>query len=442
MTHELQTQTTHSPDESEPALTSPGRRGFLRQGGAGAVATAVAALGTSELARAQASAAPATGAGNLPPNVPEWTRSLGSPTAAPYGAPSKFETRAIRSMYPGLKEPMSAYSTTPLHELDGIITPNGLHYERHHAGVPQIDPAQHRLMIHGLTQKALIFTMDEIRQFPSISRIYFMECSGNPSFLPPYGKTAGEVAGLVSGASWTGVPLKTILEHAGLKREAKWIVAEGADGAAMTRSIPIEKCLDDVLVAYSQNGERLRPEQGYPLRLFVPGYEGNMSIKWLRRLHVAAQPGHTREETGKYTDLMADGRARQFSFVMECKSLITSPSGTHKLTRQGMHEMRGIAWSGRGRITQVDVSIDGGRNWKAAVLDAPVLSKALTSFRAPFEWRGQELMIMSRAMDETGYVQPTLDQLIQARGKVSFYHNNSIQPWRIAANGEVTNGRA
>lgn len=431
------------PQAGQGVPPSPARRGFLRRGSAGAVATAVAALGASELASAQTGAAPAASeAGNLPPNVPEWTKSLGGPTASPYGVPSKFESKAIRSLYPGLKEPMSAYSTTPLQELDGIITPNGLHYERHHAGVPQVDPAQHRLMIHGLTDKAMMFTMDEIRQFPSISRIYFMECSGNPSFLPPYGKTAAEVAGLVSGAQWTGVPLRTLLEHAGLKRGAKWIVAEGADGAAMTRSIPIEKCLDDVLVAYSQNGERLRPEQGYPLRLFVPGYEGNMSIKWLRRLHVTEQPGHTREETAKYTDLMADGRARQFSFVMECKSLITSPSGTHKLTRKGKHEMRGIAWSGRGKITHVDVSVDGGKNWKPAVLDAPVLSKALTSFRAPFEWHGQELILMSRAKDETGYVQPTLSQLIDARGKVSFYHNNSIQPWKVAANGDVTNGRA
>ena len=445
MSHETHERSAAVPSVfPEPlALRSPGRRGFLRRGGAGAVATAVAALGTSELASAQASAAaPAASANNLPPNVPEWTRSLGGPTAVPYGTPSKYETKAVRSLYPGLKEPMSAYSTTPLQELDGIITPNGLHYERHHAGVPTIDPAQHRLMIHGLTDKAMIFTMEEIRQFPSISRIYFMECSGNPSFLPPYGKTAAEVAGLVSGASWTGVPLRTVLEHVGLKRSAKWIVAEGADGAAMTRSIPIEKCLDDVLLAYSQNGERLRPEQGYPLRLFVPGFEGNMSIKWLRRLHVTDKPGHTREETAKYTDLMADGRARQFSFVMECKSLITSPSGTHKLTRQGIHEIRGIAWSGRGKITGVDISIDGGRTWKAAVLDAPVLSKALTSFRAPFEWRGQELILMSRAMDETGYVQPTLEQLIQARGRFSFYHNNSIQPCKLAASGEVTNGRA
>ncbi|MCQ9616481.1 sulfite dehydrogenase [Paenalcaligenes niemegkensis] len=377
-----------------------------------------------------------------PLTIPEWTKSWGAPTASPYGKPSEFETLAIRNMYPGLTEPMSAYSTTPLQELDGAITPNGLFYERHHAGVPAIDPEQHKLVIHGLVDRPLMFSMDELRQFPSVSPIFFIECSGNPSFLPPYGKTAAEVSGLVSCAQWTGVWLKTILEHAGVQPSATWIIAEGADGAAMTRSIPMEKCLDDVLVAYSQNGERLRPEQGYPVRLVIPGYEGNMSIKWLRRLHVTAQPGHTREETAKYTDLMADGRSREFSFVMECKSIVTYPSGTHKLSRKGTHEMRGIAWSGNGKITHVDVSIDGGNTWHEAVLQEPVMSKALTAFRAPFEWDGEELIIMSRAVDETGYVQPTLEQMVAARGKNSFYHNNSIQPWKVSANGEVTNGRA
>lgn len=425
-----------------PDTATQDRRRFLVN--SVAVATSLATLKFSQTAVAQADsgAALAAGTGQLPPNIPQWTRTLGAPTASPYGVPSQFETGAVRNMYPGLVEPMSAYSTTPLQELDGIITPNGLFYERHHAGIPEIDPQQHRLMIHGLVENPLTFDMQELRQFPSESHIYFLECSGNPSFLPPYGKTAAEVAGLVSCAEWTGIPLKTLLEHAGLDPKAKWIVAEGADGAAMTRSIPIEKCLDDVLVAYSQNGERLRPEQGYPIRLFVPGFEGNMSIKWLRRLHVTDQPGYTREETAKYTDLMADGRSREFSFVMECKSIITSPSGTHQLTRGGKHEMRGIAWSGHGKITGVDVSIDGGNTWYPATLQEPVLSKALTAFRAPFDWDGQELMIMSRAIDETGYVQPTLDELTAVRGEVSFYHNNSIQPWRIAANGEVTNGRA
>lgn len=297
-------------------------------------------------------------------------------------------------------------------------------------------------MLHGMVTRPLIFTVAELRQFPSETHTYFMECSGNPSFLPPYGKTAAEVAGLVSCAEWTGVSLRTLLNEAGLSAKAKWIVAEGADRASMNRSIPIEKCLDDTMVVYGQNGERLRPEQGYPIRLVVPGYEGNTHIKWLRRLHVTDAPAYAREETGKYTDLMADGRARKFSFVMECKSLITSPSGTQRLTGKGKHEMRGIAWSGHGKIAAVDVSVDGGNTWTPATLEKPVLSKALPAFRAPFEWRGEELTIMIRAKDETGYVQPTIAQLLTARGSVSFYHNNSIQPWKINKSGEVTNGRA
>ncbi|MBV6303695.1 sulfite dehydrogenase [Candidimonas humi] len=425
-----------------PRSDAPSRRKFLARGGA--VMSSVATLGLAGKALAEtAAAAPAAAPGaDLPPNIPPWTRSLGAPTAKPYGTPSKYESSVIRHLYPGLTEPMSAYSTSPLQDLDGIITPNGLFYERHHAGVPQIDPAQHRLMVHGLVDTPLLFTVDELRQFPSQSRIHFLECSGNPSFTPPWGKTAAEVCGLLSCAQWTGVPLKTVLEECGLKPQAKWVIAEGADGAAMDRSIPIEKCLDDAMLVYSQNGERLRPEQGYPLRLLVPGFEGNMNVKWLRRLHVTDAPAYTREETAKYTDLLANGKARKFSFVMECKSLITAPSGTHKLTRKGKHEMRGIAWSGHGKITNVDVSVDGGDNWYPATLDAPVLDKALTAFRAPFDWHGEELMIMSRAIDETGYVQPTLQQLIDVRGKVSFYHNNAIQPWKIDANGEVTNGRA
>lgn len=421
--------------------TEKSRRRFLAQS---TLAGSLAALGLAAPSRhADATNSSAnSGQANLPPNVPEWEKSLGTPTATPYGKPSDFENDVVRKMYPGLTEPMSAFSTAPLQDLDGIITPNGLFYERHHAGVPQINREQHRLMIHGLVATPMLFDVDEIRQFPAQSRIHFIECSGNPKYVAPWGKTAAEVSGLVSCAEWTGVPLKTLLEHVGLDAKAKWIVAEGADGASMTRSVPIEKCLDDAMVVYSQNGERLRPEQGYPLRLLLPGFEGNMNIKWLRRIHVMDQPGYTKEETSKYTDLMADGRARAFSFVMECKSLITYPSGTQRLTRKGSHEMKGIAWSGHGKITHVDVSTDGGNSWYPAVLQTPILSKALTAFRAQFDWHGEELMIMSRAIDETGYVQPTLQHLIDVRGKVSTYHNNSIQPWKISSTGEVTNGRA
>ncbi len=296
-------------------------------------------------------------------------------------------------------------------------------------------------MIHGLVERPLVLTMEDVRRFPSESHIYFLECSGNPGFEAIKGKTASDLVGLISCAEWTGVRLATVLREAGLKPDAKWVVAEGADAAAMTRSIPIAKCLDDALLVYSQNGERLRPQQGYPLRVFLPGFEGNMSVKWLRRLNVAAEPGYTREETSKYTDLMPDGTARQFTFVMEAKSIITRPSGTQRIT-PGFNEITGLAWTGRGRIRGVQVTTDGGKSWREAALQEPVLNRALTRFRLPWTWDGQQTTIASRAIDETGYVQPSFEDLTAVRGLKSFYHNNAVVPWRIAADGEVANGYA
>jgi sulfane dehydrogenase subunit SoxC len=284
--------------------------------------------------------------------------------------------------------------------------------------------------------------MEDIRRFPSQSRIYFLECSGNPTYKKPYGKTASDLVGLLSCAEWTGVSLRLVLQEAALLPDAKWVVAEGADSAGLTRSIPIEKCLDDAMLAYSQNGERLRPQQGYPLRLLLPGFEGNMNVKWLRRLRVAAEPTYSREETSKYTDLMPDGSAREFTFVMECKSIILRPSGGQRLDTSGFHEINGIAWSGRGKIRRVDVSVDDGKGWQEAELQEPVLTRALTRFRLPWHWDGQTAVIQSRAIDETDYVQPTLAELLGVRGDNSFYHNNAIWPWRIAADGEVTNAAA
>lgn len=408
------------------------RRRFL-QGGTAAAGGAV--LG--------ANVAAALEADNLPPNVPEWMKVPGDPTGGqPYGTPSPFEKGVVRNIAKTLKQYISASSRTPLQELDGIITPNGLFYERHHGGVPTIDPAQHRLMLHGLVERPLIFTMDDLRRFPSESRIHFLECSGNPGYTKPYGKTASDLVGLVSCAEWTGVSLKLVLQEAGLKPEAKWVVAEGADAAALTRSIPIEKCLEDAMLVYSQNGERLRPQQGYPLRLFLPGFEGNMSVKWLRRLHVTAEPIYSREETSKYTDLLPDGTAREFSFYMEAKSIITRPSGGQRLRAPGFHEITGIAWSGHGKIARVEVSVDGGKSWQDARLQEPVLTRALTRFRLPWRWDGSPAVIQSRAIDETGYVQPTLGELLAVRGENYFYHNNAIWPWRIADDGEVTNAQA
>jgi sulfane dehydrogenase subunit SoxC len=421
--------------ENDGTVTS--RRRFLREG---AWISGVALAGGFADGEARAATAETD---NLPPNVPEWMKTPGDAMGSQlYGAPSPFEKSVVKNIPKNLPQYLSASGRTPLQDLDGIITPNGLFYERHHGGVPTINPAQHRLMVHGLVDKPLIFTMEDIRRFPSQSRIYFLECSGNPTYKKPYGKTASDLVGLLSCAEWTGVSLKLVLEEAGLRPDAKWVVAEGGDSAALTRSIPIEKCLHDAMLAYSQNGERLRPQQGYPLRLLLPGFEGNMNVKWLRRLRVAAEPTYSREETSKYTDLMPDGSAREFTFVMECKSIILRPSGGQRLATPGFHEISGIAWSGRGKIRRVDVSTDDGKSWQEAELQEPVLTRALTRFRLPWHWDGQTAVIQSRAIDETGYVQPTLAELLGVRGDNSFYHNNAIWPWRIAADGEVTNAAA
>src|SRR6266849_1950614 len=317
------------PTDVDHDVVVASRRRFLREGGAligGGVLTGGLA-GSEALAAAEAASA-----SNVPPNVPEWMKAPGDPVGSQlYGTPSPFEKGVVRNVPKNAAQYLSAASRTPLQDLDGIITPNGLFYERHHGGIPAIDPAQHRLMLHGMVDRPLVFTMDDIRRFPSQSRIHFIECSGNPGYTKPYGKTASDLVGLVSCAEWTGVRLKVVLQEAGLQPGAKWVVAEGADSAAMTRSIPIEKCLDDAMLVYSQNGERLRPQQGYPLRLLVPGFEGNMNVKWLRRLHVTAEPAYSREETSKYTDPMPNGTALQFTFEMGVKSVITKHSATMKL---------------------------------------------------------------------------------------------------------------
>ncbi|WP_223973175.1 sulfite dehydrogenase [Bradyrhizobium sp. RD5-C2] len=411
------------------------RRRFLQAGAALAGGSAIAGVAGSTALAEQGN--------NLPPSVPEWMKAPGDPMGSqPYGTPSVHEKGVVKNISKTLPQYISASGRTPLQELDGIITPNGLFYERHHGGVPTIDPAEHRLMLHGMVDRPLVFTMEDIRRFPSQSRIHFLECSGNPVYTKPYGKTASDLVGLLSCAEWTGVPLKTVLDEAGLQAGAKWIVAEGADAAALTRSIPIEKCLDDAMLVYSQNGERLRPQQGYPLRLLLPGFEGNMNVKWLRRLKVVAEPAYSREETSKYTDPMPDGTSREFTFYMEAKSIITRPSGGQKLTTHGFHEITGIAWSGHGKIKSVEISLDEGKSWQQAELQEPVLTRALTRFRLPWHWDGTPAVIQSRAIDETGYVQPTLAELVAVRGLNSFYHNNAIWPWRIDANGEVTNGQA
>lgn len=385
--------------------------------------------------------APWTGEGvqgdALPPNIPPWMQYWG-PLPSPYGERSIYEQHVVR--VPNA-EKNPAWSFTPLQDLSGTMTPNSLFFERHHAGIPEINPALHRLMVHGMVDYPTIFTMDDIKRFPSVSVTHFLECSGNSLYEWTDEGKAEDVQvgfGLLSQTEWTGVPLKTILNEVGASADATWILAEGADAAGMDRSIPMEKALDDAILAYAMNGEALRPASGYPLRLVLPGWEGNANIKWLRRLEIGDAPWETREETSKYTDLMPDGTARQFTFMMEAKSVITSPSGGQKLLGQGFHEITGLAWTGHGKITRVEVSVDGGETWGDAQLQEPVLSKALTRFRFPWEWDGSPARLQSRATDETGYVQPTMQQLIEARGTKSVYHMNGIKTWAVEEDGGVT----
>lgn len=361
------------------------------------------------------------------------------PTKVPGALASEYGFRSRFEQSQRLTKPQR--SRTPLQDLHGIITPSALHFERHHNGVPFIDPARHRLLVHGLVGHPLIFTMDELKRFPSISRIAFVECSGNSGkeWKGSKGKTVQEIHGLTSTSEWTGVRLATVLQEAHLKPEATWMLAEGSDAAAMTRSIPLDRVMDEALLCYAQNGEPIRPEQGYPLRLLLPGWEGNTCIKWLRRLKLVSSPLMTREETSKYTDLMPDGTARQFTFEMEAKSVITSPSAGQHVKAKGFVEIRGLAWSGRGQIEHVEVSVDGGTTWQDAELQNPILPKCHTRFRFAWQWDGQEAILQSRCTDETGYQQPTLQALIKVRGTNSYYHNNAIQTWKIDEDGQVRN---
>ena len=419
----------------EPRAAS--RRDFLR--------AALTTGGAATLSGA-ALAAPA-GAGNpanQPPNVPDWTRSLGDGVAVrKYGKPSKHEFGVIRRDVEWLTAtPQSSVSFTPLHELEGMITPNGLCFERHHAGIAELDPADYRLILHGLVDKPLIFTLDDIKRMPRVNRAHFCECAANSGMEWRGAQLNGAqyTHGMVHCLMYTGVPLKVLLAEAGIKPAAKWLLLEGGDSAAMTRSLPLQKALDDALVAYRMNGEMLYPENGYPVRMVLPGWEANMWVKWLRRIEVGDQPWHHREETSKYTDLLENGTARRFTFVMDAKSVITNPSPQAPLNhKSGFTVLSGLAWSGRGKVARVDVSLDGGRNWRTARIDGPVWDRALTRFYYEFDWDGRELLLQSRAMDETGYVQPTKPELRKHRGVNSIYHNNGIQTWHVHKNGEVEN---
>lgn len=376
--------------------------------------------------------------------LPEHTRGLGQPVAARgYGLPSKWEKGLQRRESPGLTRVSAAsVSFTPLQGLFGIITPNGLHFERHHQGWWDVEPSQHRLMVNGLVREAKVFTMDDLMRLPAVSRIHFIECGANTGMewanvaVP----TVQYSHGMLSCSEYTGVLLSTLLEMCGVDlKHGKYVLAEGADGSSMTRTIPMERALDDVMVAWAMNGEMLRPENGYPLRLVVPGVQGVSWVKYLRRIEVGDTPWHTKDEVLHYVDLMPDGTHRQFTSIQEVKSVITTPSGGQVLLDKGYYNVTGLAWSGRGRIRRVDISVDGGRNWREARLESPVLPKALTRFNFDWVWDGSPAILQSRAIDETGHVQPRINQLREVRGTRSIYHNNAIQSWRLADSGEVFN---
>jgi len=421
-------------DSGQIADVTAGRRDFLRS----AFVAASAGL-SARLAHGQAKSGE-----DAILKLPEHTRGLGQPVAArPYGLPSKHEEALQRRESPGLTRVGAAsVSFCPLQGLFGMITPSGLHFERHHQGWWDIDPAQHRLMINGLVKEARVYTMDDLMRLPSVSRMHFIECGANSGM--EWGNVAVPTVqythGMLSCCEFTGVPLSTLLDDCGFDRKkARFVLAEGADGSSMTRTIPIDRALDDVIVAYAMNGEMLRPENGYPLRLVVPGIQGVSWVKWLRRIEVGDQPWGSKDEVLHYVDLMPDGLHRQYTSIQECKSVITTPSGGQQLLGKGFYNVSGIAWSGRGKIKRVDVSFDGGRNWQTARMEGPQLTKCLTRFNIGWTWDGGPAILQSRAIDDTGYVQPRMNQLREKRGTRSIYHNNAIQSWKVAESGEVSN---
>jgi sulfane dehydrogenase subunit SoxC len=422
-----------------PRLAATDRRKFLFAAG-----SAAGVLG-STAAMAEQKAPPGAVAYGV---APDPTKEQGRAVAADggYGTRSQFEIE-VRVRFPTPNE-YTSWSLTPLDKMLGNLTASGLHFERHHGGIPTIDPANHTLFVHGLVNAAKKFTMADLKRFPAVTRKHFIECSGNglTEWNKPTAKTVQGTHGLLSTSEWTGVQFATIARETGLQDGATWVLAEGSDAAVMTRSIPMEKMLKDALLVYGQNGEAIRPEQGYPLRLLLPGYEGNTHIKWLRRLQVSDKPFMTREETSKYTDLLASGKARQFSMEMEAKSVITFPSGDMKLPGPGFYNISGFAWSGRGRVQSVDVSVDSGHTWYPAQLSVTPEPVCTVRFSYPWMWDGKPAVLQSRCTDETGYIQPTLQQLIAIRGSNgpfgSIYHLNAIQSWAVDATGDVTNVHA
>lgn len=381
-------------------------------------------------------ASPEEGADGARPRVPDDPTKLQGPPPSELGMRSPFERprRLVMSDQP------SSASRTPLQDLRGIVTPADLHFERHHGGVPAIDPERYTLLVHGMVERPTLFTLRDLERFPAVSRLYFVECSGNGGEAlrnPSEDLTPQRIDGLTSTSEWTGVSLALLFREVGVLPGATWFLAEGSDAAVMTRSIPMGKAWEDAMVVYAQNGEPIRPENGYPARLFLPGWEGNSNVKWLRRIEVSDRPFFTREETSKYTDPLPGGKARMFSFDMDAKSIITFPAYPKRLEEKGWWEIRGIAWTGRGKIARVDVSLDGGASWEEAELEEPVLPKCHTRFRKLWNWQGEPAVLVSRATDETGYVQPTTEEFVKVRGVGTRYHFNHQRAWKVGRDGRV-----
>jgi sulfane dehydrogenase subunit SoxC len=438
------------------ASSAPGRRGFMGATLSAALSASFAAALAAGEAKAASSAnslaGPAGTAEEGDPNIlslPAHSKGLGQAVATDgYGKPSRYEVNVQRRPSPGLTQTTQAsVSFAPLQSLFGIVTPSGLHFERHHQGWWDVDPSKHRLMLNAsdppLMKTPMVFTVDELMRLPAVSRFHFIECGANTGM--EWGNVAVPTCqythGMLSCSEFTGVPLRTLFELCGVDyKRARFVLAEGADGSSMTRTVPMALVESgEVIVAYGQNGEMLRPEQGYPLRLVVPGVQGVSWVKYLRRIEVGDQPYGTKDETLHYADLMPGGQHRQYTSIQECKSVITTPSGGQVLLDKGFYNLNGLAWSGRGKVKRVDVSVDGGRRWRTAQLQTPVMHKCLTRFSLDWVWDGKPALVQSRATDETGYVQPTYAQLRAVRGSRSIYHNNAIQTWWVQESGEVRN---
>jgi sulfane dehydrogenase subunit SoxC len=410
------------------------RRAFLRSGAA--VAAAMSAYTLTRAAAAE------------PLADDPWSTVPGA-TVPDYGVRSRFEKNVVRTLSNPKAEPRTQHARTPHHLLHGATTPNGLHFVISHAGDPDVDPDRHRLVIHGLVKRPLVFTLEALARYPMVSRVSFVECGGNsaPMFSrEPIQASVQALHGLCSCAEWTGVPLSALLDETGIDPKAKWLIAEGADAPALSRSVPMTKALDDAMIALYQNGERLMPGNGYPMRLLLPGWEGNMNVKWLRRLKLVEAPAMSYYEARTYAPILPNGKAYQFFFLQEVKSFITHPSFGLKLNGPGFYEISGIAYSANGRISKVMVSADGGSTWAQAALQEPVLSKAFTRFRAPWRWDGGPAVLQSRAWDEAGNAQPTRAQIVAQRGQARgvppvtgfpSQHYNGVTSWAVERDGEV-----